>query len=338
MNAMISTIRQPSDLAVMLYPKASVSDNVKTSPLEGGGLAFDSTMESIEQAKAVLLNYGIDAPEEILSQKFKMPEGLSDNEKYQWNLTSARLAEREFKVTTDKYYNTVASLPNDVIGDGRSHITSIHELIKNINVDYQRNFGDITKKATQYMELINAKLGKISSFTSAGSDGKIKFRPFDFLNEIDEAISKYTGRKYNGGKEADYFEKWKPDLSKAEPLKVITGGSKEFEFWKKKLDGQGFIVEQSGSDIKIFPDFKAITEIYNIVACSPPDWKGGDVLIQGFQSMQTGIDSQKNAVNNSISRLLETFRQDNSHFETLTQLLIQLLKDLFQYNAGFANI
>lgn len=39
-----------------------------------------------------------------------------------------------------------------------------------------------------------------------------------------------------------------------------------------------------------------------------------------------------------MSRLLETFRQDNSHFETLTQLLIQLYKDLQQYNNGYVNM
>ncbi|MBO1915923.1 hypothetical protein J4727_04170 [Providencia rettgeri] len=39
----------------------------------------------------------------------------------------------------------------------------------------------------------------------------------------------------------------------------------------------------------------------------------------------------KNAVNSSVSRLLETFRQDNSHFDTLTQLLIKLIQELDQY-------
>ncbi|MEX9941835.1 hypothetical protein AB7Z36_16270 [Providencia rettgeri] len=61
-------------------------------------------------------------------------------------------------------------------------------------------------------------------------------------------------------------------------------------------------------------------------------------MSQEFQSLQTAIDSQKNAINSSVSRLLETFRQDNSHFETLTQLLIQLYKDLQQYNNGYVNM
>ncbi|HHR5901633.1 TPA: hypothetical protein ACS7XC_002552, partial [Providencia alcalifaciens] len=59
---------------------------------------------------------------------------------------------------------------------------------------------------------------------------------------------------------------------------------------------------------------------------------------QQFQSIQTAIDAQKNTVNSSVSRLLETFRQDNSHFETLVQLLIQLMKDLNQHNIGLINI
>lgn len=107
-------------------------------------------------------------------------------------------------------------------------------------------------------------------------------------------------------------------------------------FFKKKLEGQGFIVKETDGKIKIYPDFNVVKEIKKIVDGVKLN-EDGDLISQAFQSMQTAIDSKKNSVNNSVSRLLEAFRQDNSHFETLTQLLIQLLKDLFQYNAGFAN-
>ncbi|MEX6003840.1 hypothetical protein AB6H14_18370 [Providencia vermicola] len=106
----------------------------------------------------------------------------------------------------------------------------------------------------------------------------------------------------------------------------------------KKLNGQGFLVKEIDHTIYIYPDMQPIKDIYEtvnpIMGASTPE---GEMMVQTFQSMQTAIDSKKNAVNNSVSRLLETFRQDNSHFETLTQLLIQLLKDLFQYNVAFAN-
>ncbi|MEX6205173.1 hypothetical protein AB6G29_24515, partial [Providencia hangzhouensis] len=65
--------------------------------------------------------------------------------------------------------------------------------------------------------------------------------------------------------------------------------------------------------------------------------KGVDLMAQTVQSLQTAIDAQKNAVNSSVSRLLETFRQDNSHFDTLTQLLIKLIQELNQYNNGLVN-
>lgn len=66
----------------------------------------------------------------------------------------------------------------------------------------------------------------------------------------------------------------------------------------------------------------------------------GEIAIsaQIFQSFQTAIDAQKNAINSSVSRLLETFRQDNSHFDTLVQLLIQLIKDLNQNNNSLINM
>lgn len=350
MSGIMPAIKQSNNLLFASY--SSVNGNTNLLPPEGGSFIFDPTMDSIEQGKAVLKHYEsilqyekVGMSKDMVWKQFNMPidallqssmpKGMNDEEQCQWILNHTNSAKRESKLSIDKYYNSVGSLSKDVIEDGRSHISGIYSLINNINSNYQKNFGEITKEATKFMEILNTELGKISSYTKAGSDGKINFKPADFLRKIDSAIFEYTGKQYSNSN--DYFHGWQPDLNNAKPLKTIIGGDSEFEFWKKKLDGQGFIVRKNGNEIKIFPDFKPITEIYNTVANTTISWDGGDMLTQSFQSMQTGIDSQKNAVNNSISRLLETFRQDNSHFETLTQLLIQLLKDLFQYNAGFAN-
>lgn len=119
---------------------------------------------------------------------------------------------------------------------------------------------------------------------------------------------------------------------------------KSMAFWEKKLSGQGFVVKLNkttspiSASIHIYPDLKPMAEIFAVIKNSPVDWEGSDMSAQSFQSLQTAIDAQKNAVNSSVSRLLETFRQDNSHFETLVQLLIQLIKDLNQNNNSLINM
>ncbi|MEW2739171.1 hypothetical protein [Providencia sp. PROV130] len=138
----------------------------------------------------------------------------------------------------------------------------------------------------------------------------------------------------------EYYGKWKPDFDNAKPLMEIKGSAQEIAFWEKKLSGQGFICEKSNGTLSIFPDLKPVKEIFYALNYSSLKWgdEGSDISSQEFQSLQTAIDGQKNTINSSVSRLLETFRQDNSHFETLTQLLIQLYKDLQQYNNGYVNM
>ncbi|MEY0414477.1 hypothetical protein AB7W52_09270 [Providencia rettgeri] len=105
------------------------------------------------------------------------------------------------------------------------------------------------------------------------------------------------------------------------------------------MTDQGFVIKQSNGKLCIYPDLKPVKEMFHAINHSSGAWNdGSDIMSQEFQSLQTAIDSQKNAINSSVSRLLETFRQDNSHFETLTQLLIQLYKDLQQYNNGYVNM
>ncbi|MGO2305494.1 MAG: hypothetical protein ACTH5W_12430 [Providencia sp.] len=92
--------------------------------------------------------------------------------------------------------------------------------------------------------------------------------------------------------------------------------------------------------LRIFPDLKPVKEIFYALNHSSLKWgdEGSDISPQEFQSLQSIVDSQKGAINSSQSRLLETFRQDNSHFGTLIQLLIQLYKDLQQYNNSYVNM
>lgn len=346
MNTNIAAIRQPSDLMSMLSIKASAGDHINTSPLEGGHFVCDPNMDPIEQAEAILSHYGVDIPDDISSGKFKMPDGLSDEQKYQWILNSEKLANLEFKKTTDAFYNARASLPQGVIEDGRSHITGIFDLVGNVNKNYQQIFGEITKSATEYMKDFNTTLGKLSSAMGVGKDGKISYDKDKFLNNFYGGVGKYVKSagftaasngelKINKNNFQDYtypmtsisLDNIDPEVAKS----MVT-------FYEKKLEGQGFFVKENNGKIDIYPDVTPVLAAFRTAkTVSNTTTSPVDILSQAFQSMQTALDSHKNTVNSSTSRLLETFRQDNSHFETLTQLLIQLLKDLFQYNAGFAN-
>nr|ELR5114503.1 hypothetical protein [Providencia stuartii] len=329
MSTNLATIRQPSDLQSMFFLKASINDNINTSPLEGGDFVADPTKDPIQQAEDILLHYGVKVSEKISLPTFNMPEGLSDEQQYQWMMNSAKLANLEFKATRDKSNIAMISARKDVIEDGRPHITSIYDLIGNINSNYQKSFGEITKNATKFMEKVNNALGKMSSYISAGSDGKINFRKNDFLAEFKKNFSDmiWTDSVWGTELNVDNIDHC------VKPIASFDSKPGMYDFFSKKLSGQGFFVKEFGGKVHIYPDFNSIIKISNTVNSAA----NGDIMSQAFQSLQTALDSHKNSVNNSVSRLLETFRQDNSHFETLTQLLIQLLKDLFQYNAGFAN-
>lgn len=231
----------------------------------------------------------------------------------------------------------------EVIEDARSHIGSLNGFIKNIHTGYQKTYGEVIKKATEYMQSMNTAIGTISNAIYAGKDGKIHFDSKKYLFAIDDAVGRYSGREFKGNKNNNddlrgYFRDWKQDTQDAKTLIQIPAKEGALEFWKKKLEGQGFIVRQAGKNINIYPDLKYISEIYSVISRSSVDWSGSDIMAQEFQSLQTAIDSQKSAINSGVSRLLETFRQDNSHFDTLVQLLIQLIKDLNQYNNGLMNI
>ncbi|MCL0003875.1 IpaD/SipD/SspD family type III secretion system needle tip protein [Providencia rettgeri] len=285
---------------------------------------------------------------------------------------------RELKISGDntsrvliKLSDEFATLPDGAaayssrsrsIEDGRSHIGQVEKIIKNINSGYQKDFGNTIKSSTKYMQDVNTALGKISEYIKAGDNGKIKFQRVKLLDRLDELFNKYTDHKEvrlnelkkdkplttdDDDDNRDYYKNWSESDSSAEKIYEMDYSDSAFNFWKKKLDGQGFRVgirgEYGQRVIRIYPDITPLKEIMTAiydVEDTTNGWKtaGVELMAQTVQSLQTAIDAQKNAVNSSVSRLLETFRQDNSHFDTLTQLLIKLIQELNQYNSGLVNI
>ncbi|MEY1390352.1 hypothetical protein AB7044_14730 [Providencia stuartii] len=305
-------------------------DNHFMPSLLGGSFVADRVANPEEQAEAALKYYGMHVPEKVY-QYTDRQETLEEIK------TKSRLVERELKNTTDFYNSASTKIAAEVAQDGRSHITSIFNVINGVNSDYQKSFGEITKAVTQFMEKVNKGLGSISQCLDSGSNGYINLDKKKFFDSLKDSLKDYTYEHTRNF--------WDHSLSidnvnnVIKPMARFDSKPGMLEFWQKKLNGQGFLVKEIDGVIYIYPDMQPIKDIYETVhPIMGVDTPKGEMMVQTFQSMQTAIDSKKNAVNNSVSRLLETFRQDNSHFETLTQLLIQLLKDLFQYNAGFANI
>ncbi|MBO1929182.1 hypothetical protein J4731_11110 [Providencia rettgeri] len=117
---------------------------------------------------------------------------------------------RELKISGDntsrvliKLSEEFATLPSGAathfrsqpIDDGRSHIGEISKIIDNINSGYQKDFGNIIKSATKYMQDVNTALGKISEYIKAGDSGKIKFQRVKLLNRLDDLFEPYTDHK-----------------------------------------------------------------------------------------------------------------------------------------------
>lgn len=214
--------------------------------------------------------------------------------------------------------------------DGKIHFTP---------KDFMRNFDSVISKYSGISYSDYESFYTTSSYTES-----------QLLTEYCEMWGENLGQKNPTDQNTHSKNKMRYYLStldssehgmKTPPLYTIKASSDinvEFSFWEKKLSGQGFTVKKSGNEIQVYPDFKPIREILLAIKNSPAGWLGEDVMAQQFQSLQTAIDAQKNAVNSSVSRLLESFRQDNSHFDTLVQLLIQLIKDLNQNNNGLINM
>lgn len=330
----IITPRHLNSLAAVNVPATKHIDAQNTSPVMGEGLVRDPSLDVYQQSIQFSSQLGLRTDETQFRES-----AVSGN--FNDVMEKARSMMMAMKNSADKY----SQLPKKV-EDGRSHISATQNLIEEIHGDYQKKYGEIVKASTQYMQDVNTALGKMSANVSAGKDGKITFKPRDFLRELDSSMSKYTQYDHRispfdtmeevspGG----YYQSWSSSDSQTKPLATFDYTDAEFQFWEKKLSGQGFIVRENNGKIEVCPDLKPVREIFKSVANSSASWDGSDIMAQELQSLQTAIDAQKNAVNNSISRLLETFRQDNSHFETLVQLLIQLIKDLNQNNNSLINM
>ncbi|WP_323085845.1 IpaD/SipD/SspD family type III secretion system needle tip protein, partial [Providencia alcalifaciens] len=317
----------PRHLNLMAPVNVSATKNVdaqNTSPVMGEGLVRNPSLDVYQQSIQFSSQLGLKIDEPQFNKS-----AVSGN--FNDVMEKARSMMMAMKNSADKY----SQLPKKV-EDGRGHISAAQNLIEEIHGDYQKKYGDIVIASTQYMQDVNTALGKMSANVSAGKDGKINFKPRDFLRELDSSMSKYTQydhriSPFEAIEEASpggYYQSWSSSDSLTKPLATFDYTDAEFQFWEKKLSGQGFIVRENNGKIEICPDLKPVREIFKSVANSSASWGGSDIMAQELQSLQTAIDAQKNAVNNSVSRLLETFRQDNSHFETLVQLLIQLIKDL----------
>ncbi|WP_145520447.1 IpaD/SipD/SspD family type III secretion system needle tip protein [Yersinia mollaretii] len=228
------------------------------------------------------------------------------------------------------------------------HIDALENMISNIHGNYQKTYSEINQKAAEFMRDVNTALGKISDYIGAGSDGRIRFEVQAFLKNMAKEFSKYViPYTFNGDsisahidkQSVKYFIDWSPDKDHSvKPIYTFTGDvdAATRDFWQKKL-GDGFIVKE-GADKKIgvFPNLNPIKQIYSNVGRANVGWDPGSQLTsQSFQTLQSAIDSQKNGVNSSVSQLLERFRQDNSTFETLIQLLTKMTEDLHRYNAGY---
>lgn len=339
-------------------------------PPIGSGILIDPNADIYQQVDSYFQQLGYEVPSPAVRPQVESNQLAQITEQVKTLL-------RELKISGDKASRVLLGLNEEFelepsgatmmrkkssntlppIEDGRKHIGAISGMIDNIHKGYQKEFGEIIKATTKYMQGVNTALGKIPEYIKAGDSGKIKLQRTALLNRLDELFEPYTDHKKVRGnkpsiKDSDaanikYYEDWSKPETSAEKIYEIKYSEPVFEFWKKKLDGQGFKVETRGSDdskvIRIYPDLKPLREImksiYDIDS-SGDGWasKGVNLLAQSVQSMQTAIDAQKNVINNSVSRLLETFRQDNSHFDTLTQLLVQLIKDLNQYNSGFISM
>ena len=207
------------------------------------------------------------------------------------------------------------------------HIAALDTLIETIHTGYQKNYAKINEAAAKYMRDVNTAVGKISECIDAGSDGKIKFNRSKLVDLTDPIFAKYS--KYKGPHNV-----WSPDNSFTKSICHFPGEDADKKFWEKKL-GSDFTVERLKDEIHIYPNLEPIRNIHKSIANIKPNWDDTEMSSQAFQSMQSAIDSQKSAVNSTVSQLLEKFRQDNSTFETLIQLLHQMTQDLTRYNAGY---
>ncbi|MBS3050400.1 IpaD/SipD/SspD family type III secretion system needle tip protein [Enterobacter mori] len=209
--------------------------------------------------------------------------------------------------------------------DTPEHIGLLEDMINNIHFNYQKIYAEINKAAAEAMKVINDALAQIYKFVSTGSDGNIKFDKDGFEMAWRSAVFKY-GNATEGVTNT---------LSAA--IHTFPGDKDQYDFWKKKL-GSNFVVQFSppspgnpNGTIAVFISGDMLSKVTDTIKNA----QSGEVPNAIFQTFQQAIDSHKNAFNNGVSQLLERFRQDNSVFDSLIQLLTRLTEDLHRYNAGY---
>ncbi|WP_186381381.1 IpaD/SipD/SspD family type III secretion system needle tip protein [Yersinia mollaretii] len=254
----------------------------------------------------------------------------------------SRQLHRDLQKSSDHYNKAnanSAARAATVAGDEGTppHIEALESLISTIHGDYQKTYSEINQKAAEFMRDVNTAVGKISDHILAGENGGIFLQTGALFRQIDTALQKYTGQKSGGN--ASNVKQWAVGNAVAEPIYTFNGDNSALAFWEKKL-GSGFsVVRGQGNEIKILPNLEPIKNIYKSLIENNRNndnvWERARMSSQAFQTLQSSIDSQKNTVNSSVSQLLERFRQDNSTFETLIQLLTKMTEDLHRYNTGY---
>ncbi|QHB33869.1 IpaD/SipD/SspD family type III secretion system needle tip protein [Yersinia canariae] len=255
-------------------------------------------------------------------------------------MEASRQLGRNLKQSSDAHGAAASRVKRAVADAGEvgspPHIEALKDLISSIHGDYQTNYAKINEGAAKFMKDVNTALGTISNFISAGKDGKIVFEAEDFAKSLHKGLQGYTVYSVQNTNDYKEWSQWNNDTI---PIHIFKGDEKTLDFWTKKL-GDGFIVRRPPhtSDeitIQIVPNLEPIRNIFSSISNIKGPWNGNEMQSQVFQSLQTAIDSQKSSVNNSVSQLLERFRQDNSTFETMIQLLTKMTEDLHRYNAGY---
>lgn len=255
---------------------------------------------------------------------------------------ASRQLQRDFNLSDDDYMAMGRRLVRATADQTPPHINALENLIESIHTDYQQTYAKINEKAAEFMKDVNTAIGKISDHIDPGRDGKVQLGLRAFIYDMNDIFSNYTSHPATISDDVGVLDKayknWSPDDKDTKSLHTFKGKDEEFKFWGNKL-GSNFIVYQNETktEIIIKPNLDPIRKLYKSVASCEASWVvgSGDMSSQGFQSLQSAIDSHKNAVNSSVSQLLERFRQDNSTFETLIQLLQQMTQDLHRYNAGY---
>lgn len=190
-------------------------------------------------------------------------------------------AMREFNHSEDLVHalsRKKRSLPVTV-EDGRAHIHALNDVINNIHSGYQKQYGEIIKKATEYMQNINTSLGKINKYISSGNDGKIFFKKWDYASELNRDMAKYSNFFRNnpdmqGHLPASFYGTWSPSEVDTLPIASIEYNPVALQFWEKKLGGQGFSVKRVNNEIQILPDLKPVRAIFSTIAGVTNQWSG----------------------------------------------------------------